>query len=124
MKMKKLLSLVIVMMSFAIQALAEDIDTDTTSQGIMLEITQYNETTGRHRSKIHLSVEAWYNASDNTIEILYDGESEGEVYIYMNGNIVNYDLTINTSLKIPSLRGLYAIRIVTETWYAQGYLQL
>lgn len=125
-KMKKFLSLILVMMTFAFHAIAGEATTTTSpSQGIMLEISQYNnDNTGRIRAPMRINIEAWYNAETNSIDISYDGEAEGEVFLYLNGTIVGYDSQINTSLQIPSYLGLYRIKIVSESWLAEGCLKL
>ncbi len=69
------------------------------------------------------NIEAWYNAESNSINILYDGDATGEVFLYLNNNIIEYDSEINTSFQI-SIPGLYKIEIIGETWIAQGYIQL
>ena len=125
-KMNKLLSLIIAVMMLAFQAAAQGTPkTPSSSQGIKLEITQYNnDTTGRHRTPMHINVVAFYNEEINTIDISYDGEADGEVYLYLNGNAMDYSPEITTSLQVPSMHGLYQVMIITETWIAQGYIQL
>lgn len=124
-KMKKILFLILVMMTFALHAMAGESKTSSSSsQGIMLEIAQYKETIGRHRAPMRISIEAWYNAESNTIDITYDGEAEGEVFLYLNGNILDYSPEINSSLILPYSPGLYTIEIVSETWRAEGCIQL
>ena len=86
--MKKILSLFLVMMMFALNAMAGESKTSKSSQSIMLEIAQYNETSGRARAPMRIGIEAWYNADSNTIDITYDGEAEGEVFLYLNEDIV------------------------------------
>ena len=67
--MKKILSLFLVMMMFALNAMAGESKTSKSSQSIMLEIAQYNETSGRARAPMRIGIEAWYNADSNTIDI-------------------------------------------------------
>lgn len=122
-KMKKILSLILVMMTFAFHSMAEESNADTSSKGILLEYSQYNEPTGRHRAPMRINIEAWYNAESKSIEILYDGAANGEVFLYLNENIIGYDSELNTSFQI-STPGSYKIVIVGESWTAQGYLQL
>jgi hypothetical protein len=121
---KILTSLIIVMMMFALKAMAQDSQPDKSTEGIRLEVAQNNETNGRHRVPMHINIVAWYNEESNSIDIAYDGEDDGEVYLYMNDNIIGYDSTINTSLQLPTSPGLYKIQIIGETWIAQGYVQL
>lgn len=122
--MKKFLSIILVVIMFAFHAMAEESKTSNSSQSIMLEIAQYNETSGRIRAPMRIGIEAWYNAESNTIDITYDGEAEGEVFLYLNEDIVEYYSKINTSLQIPSCSGLYKVEIIAERWIACGYLQL
>jgi hypothetical protein len=121
---KILTSLIIVMMMFALKAMAQDSQPDKSTEGIRLEVAQNNETTGRHRVPMHINIAAWYNEESKSIDIAYDGEDDGEVYLYMNDNIIGYDSTINTSLQLPASSGLYKIQIIGETWIAQGYVQM
>lgn len=124
--MKKILSLILVMMTLAFHAIAGESTTSTTSsQGIMLEISQYNnDNTGRIRAPMRINIEAWYNAETNSIDISYDGETDGEVFLYLNDDVVEYESVINTSLQIPSLSGLYKIKIIGEHWVAYGSILL
>lgn len=123
--MKKLLSLITVVMMLAFQAVAQESKTNTSSQGIMLEIAQYNNgNNGVHRAPMRVNIEAFYNAESNSIDISYDGDATGEVYLYLNGNAIEYSPELNTSLQVPSTPGLFRIEIMSETWIAQGYIQL
>jgi hypothetical protein len=122
--MKKIFTLILVIMTFALHAIAQGSNEDTSSKGIVLEYSQYTETSGRHRAPMRMdNIEAWYNAESNSINILYDGDATGEVFLYLNNNIIEYDSEINTSFQI-SIPGLYKIEIIGETWIAQGYIQL
>lgn len=122
--MKKILFLILVMMTFAFHAMAGESKTRKSSEGILLEIAQYNQTSGRHRAPMHVNIEAWYNADSNTIDISYDGEAEGEVFLYLNESIIEYDSKINTTLQIPEYSGLYKIEIIGDHWIAHGHIQL
>lgn len=121
--MKKILSLILVMMALVFQAKAQESNSSTSSNGIILEYSNLNHTTGRHRAPLRINIEAWYNAENNSINISYDGETTGEAFLYLNNNIIGYDSEINTSFQVSS-PGLYKIEIVGETWIAQGYIQL
>lgn len=124
-KMNKLLSLVIIMIMAAFQAMAQESKTNTSSQCIKLEITQFRtHKTGVHRAPMYISIEAFYDAENNSIDISYNGEANGEVFLYKNESIIEYDSNLNTSLHIPSSPGLYRIDIISEYWSAQGYIQL
>ena len=58
-----------------------------------------------------------------TININYEGEAIGEVYLNLNGMVIDYSSEINSIFQISS-PGLYEIEIVGESWTAYGYLQL
>lgn len=122
--MKKILSILLVMMMFSFRVIAEESKSNTTSQGIKLEIAQYTETPVQHRASMHLNLEAYYGAGNNTVEILYDGDASGEVFIYLNENLIGYDSKINTSIQLPTIHGLYTIVIEGENWIAKGSIQL
>lgn len=123
-KMKKLLSLIIAVMMLSFQAIAQESETTTSSQQIFLEHTTRNLTYERPRAPMRVNIEAFYNAESHTIDISYDGEANGEVFLYLNDDIIGYDSSINTSIQIPYVSGLYRIEIVSDTWIAQGYIQL
>ena len=57
------------------------------------------------------------------MEICYDGETLGETFLYLNGNVAGYDSEINTSFQISS-PGLYKIEVISESWIAVGYIEL
>ncbi len=122
--MKKLLSLILVMMAFAFQASAEE----SKSISIPIVAESHESNNNRfpkvHRAPMRINIEAWYNSDSNTIDIIYDGETEGEVILYLNDNIVGYDSTINTTFSLPTSHGAYRIEIVTDNWTAEGGIQL
>lgn len=123
--MKKILSFILVMMTFASHAMAETPTTSTSSsRNILLDINGYDETPRHKRAPMRIDIEAWYNAETNSIDILYDGEAEGEVFLYLNGAVVEYDSKINTSLEIPLNSGFYKIEIIGNCWNASGSIQL
>ena len=122
--MKKLLSLIIAVMIPALQAMAQESKSETSSQQILLERTTKNLTYERTRAPMRVNIEAYYNADSRTIDISYDGEATGETFLYLNGNVMDYSPEINTSLQVPSIPGLYQVEIVSENWIAQGYIQL
>lgn len=122
--MKKIVSLILIIIAGVLPAVAQDSDDNSTSEQVGLEINRKQESpTGRHRVPVHVNIEAWYNAESGSIEIVYDGETEGEVFLYLNGNIIGYDSNINTSFQI-SAPGLYQIEVNAETWTATGQIRL
>lgn len=123
-KMKIFLSLILIFITGILPVIAQDSGYNSTPEQVGLEINRKQESsTGRHRVPARINIEAWYNAESGSIEIVYDGEAEGEVFLYLNGNIIGYDSNINTSFQI-SAPGLYKIEIVTESWTATGQFRL
>lgn len=82
-----------------------------------------NKNTSVDRAPMYIDLEAFYDSESQTINVCYDGEIEGEVYLYLNENVVGYDSEINTSFQISS-PGLYKIEVISESWIATGYIQL
>lgn len=122
--MKKFLSLILIFITGILSGIAQDSDSNSTSEQVGLEVSRKQETnTGHHRVPARINIGAWYNAESGSIEIVYDGEAEGEVFLYLNGNIIGYDSNINTSFQI-SATGLYQIEIVAESWTATGQFRL
>lgn len=122
--MKKILSLILVMMAVTLPVIAQESSSSSSTRRVGLEVTQtYGHPTTAHRAPMRINIEAYYNEENGTLDICYDGEAVGEVYLYINDTIVGYDSDLNTSFQI-STPGLYRIEIIGETWIAQGYLQL
>lgn len=123
-EMKKFLSLILVMIAVTLPAIAQESTSSSSTRRVGLEVTQtYGHPTTAHRAPMRINIEAYYNEGDGSLDICYDGEAVGEVYLYLNDTIVGYDSELNTSFQI-STPGLYRIEIIGETWIAQGYIQL
>lgn len=89
-----------------------------------LEISQTKQpATTVHRAPMRINVEAYYNEADGTLEVCYDGEASGEVFLYRDNSLIGYDSEINTSFQILE-SGNYKIEIVAECWIACGYIQI
>lgn len=107
----------------SLSVVAQD-GTPTCSHEIDLDFERLSgETPTIHRSPLRVYIHAYYEASTNTIEIIYDGETEGEVFLYLNDLIIDYDCNINTTFSLPLASGNYTIEIVTDSWTACGYLK-
>lgn len=72
---------------------------------------------------MHINIKAYYNTESRSINIWYDGESDGEVFLYLNDNVVGYSSEINTTFRIEE-PGIYRIEILGESWIAEGSLQV
>ena len=122
--MKKIISLFLLMISIALPSIAQQSSGHTSDRPVSLEVRQTKGSGSRmHRAPMRINIEAYYNEVDGTLDICYDGEAVGEVYLYLNDTIVGYDSEINTSFPISS-SDLYKIEIISETWVATGYIQL
>lgn len=122
--MKKIISLFLLMIAIALPSIAQQSSGHTSDRPVSLEVRQTkNPGTRVHRAPMRINIEAYYNEVDGTLEICYDGEAVGEVYLYLNDTIVGYDSEINTSFPIPS-SGLYKIEIITDSWTGVGYIRL
>lgn len=112
------------MMAVTLPVIAQESSSSSSTKRVGLEVTQtYGHPTTAHRAPMRINIEAYYNEGNGSLDIFYDGEAIGEVYLYINDTIVGYDSELNTSFQI-STPGLYRIEIIGETWIAQGYIQL
>lgn len=102
---------------------AKESKEDASSKEIELEFRQITGTPTILRSPMRISIDAYYNAESNTINISYDGEAKGEVFLYLNGVLVGYESEINASFSINT-PGRYTIEIIGETWIAKGSIKL
>ncbi len=73
---------------------------------------------------MRIALNAYYDSESQTIEIIYNGESVGESFLYLNENIIGYNCDINTTFILPTPSGSYTIEVVTESWTAPGSLKL
>lgn len=122
--MKKILSLILVMIAFSLPSMAEETDANSSLKLLNLEVRRKNNHPSKvHRAPMRIPTEAYYDEESRTINICYNGDTDGEVYLYLNENMVGYDSEINTSFPISS-SGLYRIEIITESWIAHGEIQL
>lgn len=123
-EMKKILTLIFVIMSIVLPAIAQNSQEKSNSKVIELDFRNQTQKPSMLRMPMRVDIEASYEMESHTIEIIYDGCAAGEVFLYLNDTVIGYDSNINTSLQIPSIPGLYRIEIVSESWIAQGYIQL
>lgn len=122
--MKKFLSLILVMIAVTLPVFAQESTSSSSTRRVGLEVRQTQETaTTVHRAPMRINIEAFYNEGSGTLDICYNDEAIGEVFLYLNDNIIGYDSELNTSFQI-STPGLYRIEIIGETWIAQGYIQI
>lgn len=112
------------MIAVTLPVIAQESSSSSSTIQVELEVRRTNNTAHPvHRVPMRINLEAYYNAGDGTLDICYDGEAVGDVYLYINDTIVGYDSELNTSFQI-SIPGLYRIEIIGETWIAQGHIQI
>lgn len=123
--MKKILSLILLMTAITFSSFAQDSKDTPSSVPIQLEthMPTGSGSSTRPRTPMYIDIEAWYDSEEQVINISYDGDADGEVLLYLNGNIVDVSSEINTTFRIQS-SGLYQIEIITENWTAEGSIQL
>lgn len=122
--MKKFLVLFCAIITICITSVAEETPNNSTPKNIGLEYSIKSNGSSVHRAPMRINIDAYYDAMTNTVEISYNGEEEGEVFLYLNDNIIDYDCQINTTFYLPTNTGSYSIEIVTESWVASGYIHL
>lgn len=123
--MKKLLFLILAMMVFALPSIAKESKDNTSTKPINLELRQDSNNSDHpvHRAPMRINIEAYYDSETGSINICYDGEAAGDVYLYLKGDIVDYNSEINTTFQIHTT-GMYKVEIHGASWIAEGYLNL
>lgn len=122
--MKKFLVLICAIITICITSVAEETPNNSTPKNIGLEYSIKSNGSSIHRAPTRINIYAYYDATTNSVEISYSGEEEGEVFLYLNDNIIDYNCQINTTFQLPTTTGSYSIEIITESWTARGYIQL
>lgn len=120
-----LTALFLLTMTFAFSSNAQESTGGTSSKPIILDTHRIdnNGDSNRHRTPMYINIKAYYNTESRSINIWYDGEAYGEVFLYLNDNVVGYSSEINTTFQIEE-PGLYRIEILGESWIAEGSIQL
>ena len=121
--MKKIFSIILVLMMITFPSFAQNSDSDVDSEDIILEYDNNNPNYGRHRSAMRININAYYTAISRTIDIYYIGEAEGEVFLYLNGIAVDYSSELNTTFQLSG-SGLYHIEVITSSWKATGEIKI
>lgn len=121
--MKYFFSIFLFIIAMDFQMIANSTNDEVTDE-IELILNKEDDKPNFNRAPMRINVKAFYDSNSRKIKVFYNGEAEGEVFLYLNEDIIGYDSQINTSLTLPSTPGLYKIEIIGETWMAQGYLQL
>jgi len=123
--MRRILAFITVMITIAFQSIAKESNNDSSTIPVGIEVHKKHNNSSRnmHRAPMRINIEAYYDEASHTLDIMYDGEAEGEVFLYLNGSVIEYDSVINTSFQIYT-PGLYKIEIISESWVAEGYFSI
>ncbi len=121
--MKKFFALIFLMMSLAFSASAASSNEPANEDPIDLETRDNSGGSSRHRAPLHVNIEAFYDSMNNAINIYYSGEAEGEIFLYLNGSVVDYSTELTTSFLLSG-SGLYEIEVVTDSWTAYGSIRI
>lgn len=124
--MKRLIVLSFLMMTLNVMTSAQTAGDGTNKTPIRIEPSKNGESEdgkGILRAPLYINLEAYYEAESGTITIFYEGQTEGEAYLYLNGNVVDYSGEINTTFDV-TLPGLYEIEIITGSWTAYGSIEI
>lgn len=122
--MRKLLLFTLFIFTILCHGFAKD--SNANSKKVPIKVTTNDETVNKptiSRAPLYINLEAYYEAESGTITIFYEGQTEGEAYLYLNGNVVDYSGEINTTFDV-TLPGLYEIEIITGSWTAYGSIEI
>ena len=123
--MKKIFTIILAFMALALPMTAQESDSKPKSKPVILSTHPLNDKPNPtiHRTPMRICVEAWYDATSSTLSIIYDGEAEGEVCLYRDGELIDSSSVINTTFLIPE-SGFYSVEINTKTWTATGSIEI
>ena len=123
--MKKIITSILAIMAFALPIIAQDSKGTNSPTPIILETLPKDIVPNPKpfRSPMRIPVGAWYNATAETISIIYYGEASGEVNLYQDGQLIDSSSEINSTFQI-SESGFYSIEINTDSWTATGGIQI
>lgn len=125
--MKKILLLLLSVLVASILSFvfAEDGNSNNgQNTGIMLKIYKVKEKVKPHRAPMKIDLVGLYDEDTHNLSIVYDGEAEGEVFVYLGDSLVGYSNEINSTIVIPGTPGAYSVEIITESWTALGAIEL
>jgi len=128
-KMKKILTLVLLMMTIAFQSVADDSKGNSSSKSFGLEYHKTNNTATPpiHRAPMRFpSIDVSYHTDTKTIYVMSDESVDADVTVTdPSGMIIGYSDSINTTLYIGQCNSQIAIlRIDGNGWYAIAEITL
>lgn len=123
--MKKIFTIILAFMALTLPMAAKESADSSTPRPIILDFHPDNDNPNPtiHRAPMRICVEAWYDAATSTLSIIYDGEAEGEVALYSDGELIDSSSAINTTFFV-SEAGFYTVEITTDSWTAIGNIEI
>ncbi len=125
--MQTKLQIILIVISVILPSVAWSLNnTDEASKPIKIKVTKNGtgDNGGEpYRAPMKIDIEAFYDSASGEVFICYNGKTEGEAYLYLNGNVVDYSGEINTTFDV-TLPGLYEIEIITGSWTAYGSIEI
>ncbi|MDE6511231.1 MAG: hypothetical protein K2L00_03950 [Muribaculaceae bacterium] len=123
--MKKIFTIILAFMALALPMTAQESDGKSKSTPVALDVHTNNVDPNPiiHRAPMRICVEAWHDETSSTLFIIYDGEAEGEVNLYRDGELIGTSSVINTSFMV-SAHGFYTIEIIADSWTASGDFEI
>lgn len=120
--MNRLTLLIIAMMMTVLNSIGAE--QSPSQRPLYFDVHSNREVSKRPRAPQKISVEAFYNADDNTITIVSNPTINGTSYLSYNGSIIMSSETVNVSFILPYSEGNYEVAIQTEEWIAYASLVL
>ena len=123
MKYSKLLSFAICMM-FCTGAMATNSQDSETHEIVHIKVSSQGR--GEVDRGIFQNGNAWYSSDMSIIQVEYDGIESPNIYVLApNGTIWGTESTCGSSaiisIQAPTLPGLYALVIMADNYYGEGY---
>lgn len=120
--MKKLLFIILFAIGVSPLIMAQSTQ-DSYGQEIPIIIKKDEKPDKTLRAPIILNIKVAYHKDDNSISMWTD-DTNAEVYLFHNGNEIDYSSSIPAVFYLPFNDGCYTITIVGGSWTAEGCLEL
>ncbi|MDE5888251.1 MAG: hypothetical protein K2H46_11780 [Muribaculaceae bacterium] len=121
--MQKILFLTLVIIGNIFPLIAQDSNGNSSSQQIELDFQRDKTPPIILRAPMRIPIEVYYEKESSILRVYNYSETTGEVFLYLDGELIGYESEINTSFFISS-PGFYKIEIIGENWIAEGYLEV
>ena len=111
-------------MTFCIGAMATNSQDSETHE--VIHVKASSQSRGEVDRGNFQNVNAWYSSDMSVIQVEYDGIESPNIYVLApNGTIFSADSTYGSSaiisIQAPTLPGIYALVIMADNYYGEGY---